>query len=229
MDLRSPLYSQRMQYPQIQAFLRLRVPSEGQGLQTTGLTSSSCQQWDAATDIIIVIVANQQYQESEDRHHYHQRGKHAGPCSICRSLILRYIAIMVELKSTHPLLLVTNLIAKPLPRPPTCLVPALPSAYCVIFVWYVHLIWAVCCELCYFLYVEAPCDLLWVLCHLLCVMLKMCCLLCWSCVPVIVSRVSMVIVSELLLSSAGVLRLETLPPSRRHRAGSRHNLCGLMP
>ena len=134
MDLRSPLYSQRMQYPQIQAFLRLRVPSKGQGLQTTGLTSSSCQQWDAATDIIIVIVANQQYQESEDRHHYHQRGKHAGPCSICRSLILRYIAIMVELKSTHPLLLVTNLIAKPLPRPPTCLVPALPSACCVLFV-----------------------------------------------------------------------------------------------
>ena len=116
-----------------QAFLRLRVPSKGQGLQTTGLTSSSCQQWDAATDIIIVIVANQQYQESEDRHHYHQRGKHAGPCSICRSLILRYIAIMVELKSTHPLLLVTNLIAKPLPRPPTCLVPALPSACCVLF------------------------------------------------------------------------------------------------
>ena len=118
-----------------QAFLRLCVPSKGQGLQTTGLTSSSCQQWDAATDIIIVIVANQQYQESEDRHHY-QRGKHVGPCSICRSLILRYVVIMVKLRSIHLLLLVTNLIAKPLPRPPTCLVPALPSACCVLFVWY---------------------------------------------------------------------------------------------
>ena len=181
-----------MQYPQIQAFLRLGVPSKGQGLQTTGLTSSSCQRWDAATDIIIVIVANQQYQESEDRHHYHQRGKHAGPCSICRSLILRYIAIMVELKSTHPLLLVTNLIAKPLPRPPTCLVPALPSACCVLFLWYVHLIWAVCSELCYLLCVEAPCDLLWAVLLVVCwscVWFVVKCVLCWRCVVYCVEAV----------------------------------------
>ena len=178
MDLRFQLYSgssiHRSQLSSASVF-----PGEGQGLPTTEITSSSSQQWDAATDIIIVIAANQQYQESEDRHHYHQRGKHAVPCSICRSLILRYIAALVELRSNHLLLLVTCYKsqsiakAKPLPRPPqhAQLSPALHSLRCELCVMSCVL-FGICCKLC------VVCCELCVICCDLCVI----CCLCEMCV-----------------------------------------------